>query len=473
MRLHRLGIWIVMVLLLGVVSVGGVRAQEAVTVTPSQLTVAGMRGTRETRTLLISASDEIAGIELIPLDLLRADGVQVFPAKAIQAKLPAERVAAGGVLTVPVTFALSGMPSGEFTGELLIRYQSGSLTLPVTVRVKDHWLPPLLVLVVGVVLGWGVSLYRSRGRPRDEILVRVGRLRAQMQADEELATEFRSRIEGHLVDGEAALDAEKWEEAQGALEQAEALWLKWRKWRGDWVDQLYYHAELSERLKDLGVDSPYARAVNRGVEDALRDAPDLEGPNKLRERLETLAQQLNRYDRLKSRLSEANRVRAKLSPDQGEAWRQKAIAWQCRFDALEPDDESGYQTLLDELEAAIAEMSALVQPVPVGVGMPIAGVGDVAMPMGHGLMTLPPSVRPWSQEGDVDAARRRLQWFRWGSYAIAVALLAGAGFGEMYVARATFGASPWGDYFGLLAWGFGAEASRAAVTEVIHGWGLK
>jgi len=53
-----------------------------------------------------------------------------------------------------------------------------------------------------------------------------------------------------------------------------------------------------------------------------------------------------------------------------------------------------------------------------------------------------------------------------------VLLLAGAGFGELYVTRATFGSNAWGDYFSLLAWGFGAEATRAAITDLVRGWGL-
>lgn len=34
------------------------------------------------------------------------------------------------------------------------------------------------------------------------------------------------------------------------------------------------------------------------------------------------------------------------------------------------------------------------------------------------------------------------------------------------------GANAWGDYFALLVWGFGAEATRAAVTGMVRNWGL-
>ena len=48
----------------------------------------------------------------------------------------------------------------------------------------------------------------------------------------------------------------------------------------------------------------------------------------------------------------------------------------------------------------------------------------------------------------------------------------GAGFTEMYLKQATFGEKPFGDYFSLLAWGFGAEASREAIAKAVEGWGL-
>lgn len=41
----------------------------------------------------------------------------------------------------------------------------------------------------------------------------------------------------------------------------------------------------------------------------------------------------------------------------------------------------------------------------------------------------------------------------------------------MYLKEETFGERPFGDYFALLAWGFGAEASREAIAKAVEGWG--
>lgn len=42
----------------------------------------------------------------------------------------------------------------------------------------------------------------------------------------------------------------------------------------------------------------------------------------------------------------------------------------------------------------------------------------------------------------------------------------------MYLQQETFGATPFADYFYLLAWGFGAEASRDAIVKAVESWGL-
>lgn len=198
-----------------------VGAQGEVTVTPAQLSVAGTRGAVETRTLLLRATEPITGLQAIPLDLACADGNAVLQAGAIQAALPADQMAAGDPLTVPVTIDLRGASSGQFSGELLVNYHGGTLTVPMTVTVKDPWLLPLVMLLAGVGLGVVVSAYRTQGRPRDEVLGRVGQLHAQVGSGPNLARPFQERIEVHLVDVETALQAEKWQDAQVAIEQAQ------------------------------------------------------------------------------------------------------------------------------------------------------------------------------------------------------------------------------------------------------------
>ena len=55
---------------------------------------------------------------------------------------------------------------------------------------------------------------------------------------------------------------------------------------------------------------------------------------------------------------------------------------------------------------------------------------------------------------------------------MALIFLIGAGFNGMYLKNETFGERPFRDYFSLLAWGLGAEASREAIASAIEDWGL-
>jgi hypothetical protein len=97
---------------------------------------------------------------------------------------------------------------------------------------------------------------------------------------------------------------------------------------------------------------------------------------------------------------------------------------------------------------------------------------------GSGLITLggvkrvasAPEVRPTYGQAAV-SAQSRLALFTWLGYIITVVSLAGAGFGELYVDNAIFGANLWSDYFALIGWGFASEATRAAITDTLRGAG--
>ena len=91
---------------------------------------------------------------------------------------------------------------------------------------------------------------------------------------------------------------------------------------------------------------------------------------------------------------------------------------------------------------------------------------------GVGKLTAVPDIAISSIVTQVASAGARLRIFTALTYAVAVILLALAGFVELYVTRSDFGSKNVADYFGLLAWGFGAEATRAAITDMVKSWGV-
>ncbi|MBN2390796.1 MAG: hypothetical protein JXR84_08735, partial [Anaerolineae bacterium] len=94
------------------------------------------------------------------------------------------------------------------------------------------------------------------------------------------------------------------------------------------------------------------------------------------------------------------------------------------------------------------------------------------LPQMESWLSAPPTIYVQSLPEKVAGARNRLRWFTWLTYAFAVVFLALAGFVELYGGRLDFGVNGITDYFTLLVWGFGAEATRASVAEMVQGWGI-
>lgn len=446
-------------------------AKNGIVVAPTQLTVTGMRGAVEQRRLLIRTSEPITELQLVALDLTRVDGAAVFPATAIEAVLPTDTMDADDLLTLTVTIHFQDAPSGEFQGDLLLNFQHGTITVPITARVKDAWIFPLLVLLAGVGLGVGVSVYRARGKPRDEMLVQIGEIRSQMRSDKELNDEFRSRIKSALIDAEVATQTESWHEAQEAFRQAESIWRRWRKGRPDWLEQFAYAADLRHQIDALHPDAFYLRTLRRALDDVARLAPTLDGPDKLREQLGALANEIEEYVQLQHVLDKLTSLRDQLDEQQSEQWRLRVLSMQRRLHGLNPDNEGALLSLQEDINAAFVELSSeLPQPKALVSTRPPEGEKGITV---INFIPLAPVAHPLPEEEEtLSAAQLRLRWFTLTMYAVAILLLAGAGFGELYVANSTFGSNAWSDYFALLAWGFGAEVTRASVTEMVKGWGL-
>jgi hypothetical protein len=518
-----------------ILGVTTLKAAEALTITPSQLTLRVTQGGTASRTLLIQSNEPLTGVQILPLDLTNDQRNTSLPAQAIRADLEAPvDLAADALLTVPIHVDLSQVPSGQYSGELLVNYDGGSRPVPVQVAVKDPPWVPLAVLVAGVALGVGVSGYRAKGRPRDEVMVRLGQIRTQMKVDRELdalAQPFKSRIEAELVDVEVALESQQWEAAKGAVDEADAVWTRWRRGRPDWIVQLKAYQRLTERLKDIDVDSHYTAELLQAAEDAHRNAPDLGEPQAFKAKLEPIMARTNTYIELQSRLNvlasagpqgstqaavyrqqlsrlsplgetgaqQVDRLRQELegtlnklrkeqlkrmlSTYEAQAAEEQPPdleAFQARIEALPPEADGAYMSLHNDLESAMQQSLQRGHPEHVrfedfggvAMGMRDGAKGIAPGPATAQLLTGLPSVRVQSLTEQSAAAGRRLRWFTWVTYAIAVILLALAGFVELYTTSLDFGANGVADYFGLLAWGFGAEATRSAISDMVQSWGV-
>lgn len=456
------------------------QAEAKVTLNPSSLTVVGtqcpafFKCPPVKRNLLVKTNEAITDLQVITLDLNRADSTTIVPTSAIRLTLPNKSVQPKQPLTFSVEFDFNKIRSGEYSGQLLVVYDNGELSVPVIVRLKDHWFFPLLVLLLGVGLGIGVSAYRNDGMPRDEIIVQVGRIRTQMQAEPQLAQSFQGKITGYLIDVETTLTNKRWDEARQAVTQAQTVWDKWRKEREDWLALVNYLSELFDSLESLNSNAPYVQEVRSQLENAKRQAADKEATQKFREDLDRLRKQIAWYKQSQAKLEQFNILRNELTqliPDKDEFLRRISQGLQNDLDGLSPTDKKFTDDWHQKVNNAIDELDKEIKQ------QSVSETKDTQITARDANYTTPPTLpspvpEVISAQPSPKQAARNIYWFNWLSYAIAVALLAGAGFGQLYANQPIFGANGLSDYFSLLAWGFGAEATRDAIAKVVRDWKL-
>jgi hypothetical protein len=456
------------------------KAQTAIEATPSSLTLSGTRclwgDCTQNQVLSIRTNAPIAQLQVVALPLSGDNGRNI--PSALFPEQPVAQVSANRVVSIPFKFDPDRLPSGEYKGDLLLTYQGGAQRIPVVIQVKDSWLPPLLTLLTGVILGVIVSAYREQGQPRDQIILRIGQLRTQILGDPELekAIAFQEWIQDHLIDVETAIQRQQFSAGDTAIGAAETLWIKWRKGREDWLKLMTYRDDLTSRVMQLGNNDAFGQTAIRQVEDVVKNMPLLEGPDKLRDQLEAIAKQVYLYAQIVPKITKLNRASQSLPANELPPQTQELQNRIAQTHLIDVTDTATLQPRLDdalnqmlEMEKEIDHAIAQLPELPVTRGMEKVGRGSEMFTMPFAIA---PAARPLSLEQQIQKANVRLRLFLWTSYAIAVVFLAGAGFVELYADKPKFGAAPWRDYFALLAWGFGAEAARDAVTKTVKNWQL-
>ncbi|WP_019505717.1 hypothetical protein [Pleurocapsa sp. PCC 7319] len=457
-----------------------VKAQESIQlqVYPKTLKIAGTRQQKIERTLTITANKPLnpQDLQISFRDLYRTDELEIFPVIAQKAK---QNIAQNSQFEyqLPLEFDLQQSSSmGEFSGEIVLRYQPQGenipqeILLPITTKIKSNWWLPLLCIVLGTGIGTGLSWYRSQGRPRDEILVRVGRLRIWMQKDPQFdqSRGFKNQIEYQLNNVRSAVQEERWQDAESALTSAKIIWQKWNKGKTLLLPQLEYATELEQKVADINPHQPFKQQISYKIAKEVENAPDLDDIDQLRINLNQIASQINTYHQLQTQLEQVENLWQELAqvlPDEADEWQPQIDSWKQQFANLTLDDDMG--NLAAELKNMAQEIN---EAIPRGRG--VASEKSLAMTTEQPVIGDAPTGISFNIQKSLQKANLNLKIFAWSSYAIALLLLVGAGFSELYIDNETFGDRPFRDYFSLLAWGFGAEASREAIAKAIEGWGL-
>lgn len=472
------------------------QAATAALVQPATLQVHGFRGDVSLRRLLLRgalAEDAV----LLAQDLPDGDGDDVLPAGALALQAGAGEDSAaeqGGVRPVDLQVSLGNAASGRYSGEALL--MGGGIEAPVAleVAVKDRPWWPLATLLAGVVVGMAITWYRQQLGPRDRLLVAVDDLLREADRDELLradarGADFRRRIDLHAADAGAAIRSRAYDGAQRNLALGRRTLDLWRRERPGWLQALDRRDALAAALGDAwtpgDAPSPFVRDLEAALAGALPAlleqattgalatdagalAPRYDGA------LRTINEWSGRYAAFGRGLDQARDLMAVAPPTQAAALRTALVDMEGVFAALQPVSAAGDPPRAATLEADLRKALAAAQALANAETRELAGPPRPAMEQAP--LPPAPSWRPLDAEiaAPERVARARARtWVAWVlGFVVAAGLLGGAGFQELYVDNPVFGARRWFDYFTLLAWGLGAEATSASIAGLLRSWDL-
>lgn len=465
-------------------------AQAQITTIPSNLNVAGTRESIQCRTLLLQSPQGASGVTITFSDLNRIDGMAVFPSSMIEvnsshcSKITNNQpvwdnktIPGNQPVPVPIQFPLNQLNrSGEFSGTLLITQTDGLQSVPVTVKVKDEpWLP-LFLLITGICLGTGLSLYKSSVKSYDEKVVQVWRLLKEMDSDKnflDLGSSFKDKIDKYLTALDTALANNQSEAAQEALSQAQSIWDKWRANDIKWITYLKCIKNLEDKAGKLNQNSHYQRKVLYILSNIRDTVVDYETPSKLREELVKIEQQiidyLNNMEHIKKLY--ADLAELGLGEKEDGEFKNKFAGIQDDLNSYNPGSSEFDNWLKEKYKPIKDEIDEKLK----GKEIPSTRSTSTRSPGTQTDLSLTdlPSSRNLSNNifsgsnREFQDSSNRLWFFNILSYSVLIALLSIGGFTQLYVRNPTFGANL-EDYLLLLAWGFGAEATGQSLAKVLQ-----
>jgi hypothetical protein len=285
--------------------------------------------------------------------------------------------------------------------------------------------------------------------------------------------------------------------------EARNLWSKWFRQRAEWLEVLKVGTTLQEKLVSLATqDFPtrYIHAIQRELKDTLARVVDFANPSELGQQTNRLSRQQEFYLRVYYQLVDFQKTLddfkpSKLEPPDQEKLqnlKDNATNLKQQLSNLLPSEQpeqAELQVIETEINQAAEAFKALKNKVE--DILPIDDLGEFKRGQdksvgGETPTTEPVTEVPVSPATEVPSfpadenpilkgiaklipnPNQRLQLFSFAGYLTTIAFLAGTGFNQLYLERPTFGADGLRDYFALLAWGFGAEATRSAVTNALR-----
>lgn len=402
---------------------------------------------------------------------------------------------------------LNGVRSGSYRGYLLASGEAGDtavrspLPLPVVVWVRDSFGYPLVILILGAGLYFGLSIYRRSKLKDDDTLVKIAEAEEMIVSDpllaepDGIAAPFRRELASYLREAVSSTPP-----TSEGVEKAQQLWVKWQGGRPEWVAGLgTERGEIEELKRYEAADqanghpaSAHLQALLASLTAGYEAAPHTEDPRAAdeagegsgrwaagayRKAAEERATSARRYRAFREELAQARAEAVRIEDPAGrdlllEELGAAGEAWDRLADPTADAEVAGKLTELREDVRKAREKAGLAGPATPGHDAPPSPAEAAAAPGGFdnpGSAELVPRHFRARMMAARDARRRYSVVLGTVVYAALVLV----GLQKTWGDNPTFGADRLADYLAVAAWALGANAAAAlALAAFAREWSL-
>lgn len=372
---------------------------------------------------------------------------------------------------------LAQLPAGHYSGILMISPEQGDeQQVAIDLFVRDAWLWPLLVLLIGVSLSAVISFMTATGTARLSALRAIDHLLRQVaigtRLPEESLNDWQRRLDG--LNDRAQTEHPEAIQTEIAVIEAEiqvalATTTEHIKQLDEWREQLDYWSAQDDQYLAALLESPYIRNLRAGI----KQQRDLltRGHYDYGATTGILAQ-LSKDIALTTTLINAfESIRTSTIPDMMNA--QAILVDTLRqAEGLRVGPLADFISLLKQHKLietggeqatrsfAVADSAAAAEAVTEDVETEKPDIADQPNWLQQQWSHVHALIQRWL------VPRKYLPVLSALLGALFLILLLAAGMEALYANKATFGANFLGDYLGVLLWGIGADASRKQLRNL-------
>lgn len=412
------------------------------------------------RTVTVQTNVPLTNIQIHPTDLVN-DNNSISSERITTPSIPTTVEA--GVSSLTFEIDTTDAVPGTYTGSVTISYDKGSSIIPLTVNVKDNPLLPSILLIVFLILGILLAVFRQIVQPVDDMIIRIAHLAGRKNNDTKFQQVFGKPdgepdvIDQMIVKAYHYLDDNKLEEAKKTIDEAFSLYYdKWlsnpEKWK-ELEDQRRILEETLGQWNERDLLRLWLRNVERFN---LRNETLDSAKNRLdyiREKLGLLREGLNWINKIKAGL---HQIDDDIKRRGFKTRMQRLISRLGNFDPIAED----------LLEPIINDLATLLQEIE--HGLQEQGIKDLdSLPEDERSPTLEPveltngKVLNWK----ASRAQQRRALFEIVGLLVLIIILVLTGYVNLYEGKSTFGAQT-ADYLTLITYGVSVEIASAAITGV-------